>query len=378
MLLWSLSWNVSVIGPVMPLYVRSLGINVIEWSVLAMSWAVGMVIFEWMWGIMSDRINRQIFLIVSMLGMTVLFPLYTIEGLVPYFFILQFLFGAFVAIPGPVTRALVQDASSTKSIGFSMSLWSVCMTLGSIVGPLMGSYIAQTWAFRYSFYLSALISLTGVIAISIGLRKNTGRRPVAERNNSKKIMNELKTVIRIPSIWILFLLAFFTFMVISAVKSFLPIYASAYVGLSTVEVGLVAASTSTTQLMITPLFGWFSDRVGRKRLIAASLVVSSIVLLSYLLVRTPSQLLLVSVGASMCFSTSPLFLAILFDIIPNQLRGMVIGIYGSFEDLGLLIGPLLYGLIWSLYTPVLVFVVSAAIQALSIPLILLVGRKSRG
>lgn len=376
-LLWGISWGVSVNGPVMPLYVKSLGIEVMGWSMLVMSWAAGMVLSEWIWGTMSDRVNRRIFILISMLCMSIIFSLYTFEGLIPYFLILQFLFGVFGIIPAPITRALLQDDSPVKSIGLSMSLWWVFITLGQMVGSLVGSYIAQVSSFRHSFYLSSLLSLIGALAVSITLRRNNRQKPLMERKSSQGTVKGLGTLIAIPSLWILFLLAFFAFMVISALRSFLPLYASEYVGLSTLEVGMVDAAFFMTQLMVAPLFGWLSDRVGRKHLMVSSLTLSSLMLLCYLFAKTSSQLLLVSIGASMSFSMSSLLLALLSEITPSGLRGAALGMYGSFEDLGLFIGPILYGLIWTMYTPAFVFVVSSGTQILSIPLVFLIGRKPR-
>ena len=42
----ALSLSITVTGPIMPLYVRSLGVSVSQWSFLATSLAVGLISFE--------------------------------------------------------------------------------------------------------------------------------------------------------------------------------------------------------------------------------------------------------------------------------------------------------------------------------------------
>jgi len=91
-------------GPVLPLYVESLGISIIGWGVLAAAFGVGMFLLEWVWGSLCDRIDRRLLMISSVLCMSVIFELYTLHSLVPLFIVLQLLSGAVGVIIGPATR----------------------------------------------------------------------------------------------------------------------------------------------------------------------------------------------------------------------------------------------------------------------------------
>jgi MFS family permease len=72
LLLWTTSWSVSIMGPVMPLYVSSLGIGVMGWSLLAMSAGLGMFLFEWVWGALSDSVDRRALMAAAFLSMSFL------------------------------------------------------------------------------------------------------------------------------------------------------------------------------------------------------------------------------------------------------------------------------------------------------------------
>jgi MFS family permease len=71
----------------MPLYINHLGISEANWGLLATFMAAGMVIFEWVWGILSDRGNRLIYTSVSLFVMTLIFPLYTNKEFIQFFFV---------------------------------------------------------------------------------------------------------------------------------------------------------------------------------------------------------------------------------------------------------------------------------------------------
>jgi MFS family permease len=75
LVVWTVAWTASLNGPVMPLYVESLGIGIVGWSVLAAAAALGMFLLEWVWGALYDRINGRLLMIASVLSMSFLFPL---------------------------------------------------------------------------------------------------------------------------------------------------------------------------------------------------------------------------------------------------------------------------------------------------------------
>ncbi len=109
----------------MPLYVDSLGITVIGWSVLVAVQALGMFLAEWIWGNLSDRTDRRLLMLVSILAMSLLSPLYTLSSLLPVFIALQFLNGILFVAIGPLTRSYVTEASPEKSVGLYEPLVAV-------------------------------------------------------------------------------------------------------------------------------------------------------------------------------------------------------------------------------------------------------------
>jgi MFS family permease len=372
LVVWTVAWTASVNGPVMPLYVQSLGIGIVGWSVLAAIAALGMFLVEWVWGALYDRIDRRLLMVLSVLGMSVLFPLYTVREFIPYFIILQFLTGAVGVGMGPTTRAYVSDQSSQKSIGLFASLWWAFFILGRTIGPLFGAFIAQVWSFQQSFYASTLLSFATILLILIAFPK----RDKSRRRGSLNVMSGLKSVLRVRAIGFLFMSALFAFMGVSLIRSFLPLYASGQVQMSTLDVGVLISATSAAQLIAMPAFGWVSDRFGRRRMVMLGFALSSLAFLLFFPVRSQFGLLLVSLVVSVGLSASSLLLlALIPDVASNTLYGTVVGVYGSFEDAGLIVGPILFGLIWSTYSPILIFAAGSITQMLGALFLLPITQK---
>jgi MFS family permease len=364
LLLWMILWSASVSGPVLPLYVESLGIGVIGWSLLATSSAVGMFLFEWLWGALADRVDRRLLMLFSVLCMSALFPLYTLRPLIPYLLILQFFSGAIGVILGPTTRAYVSDESPHQSLGFFASLWWAFLTVGRTIGPLIGTYLAELYTFSFSFYTSTVLALVLACLIVLNYPK---LKPSASASPQK--IQTLRPTLHTRSAGFLFLSVMFAFMTVALMRSFLPIYASEQIKMSTVEVGVLLSATSAAQLAAIPLLGWLSDKFGKRRVVGVGFGLTSILFLFYLVAGTESQLFLVSVVVSLGLCASFLPLALIPEVTPNTLYGSAVGMYGSFEDLGVIIGPLVYGFVWSNFSPVLIFAVGSLTQLISALLI---------
>jgi hypothetical protein len=63
------------------------------------------------------------------------------------------------------------------------------------------------------------------------------------------------------------------------------------------------------------------------------------------------------------------------DVTPSAMQGTTIGIYGSFEDLGVIGAPLLFGFVWSVFGPVYIFAATSITQLIGALLVYGVGQR---
>jgi MFS family permease len=257
----------------------------------------------------------------------------------------------------------VSDESPEKSVGLFASLWWSFSTLGRIIGPLIGAYLAETCSFNCSFYASSALCLVLACAIVLTLPKPNGRATPQETSRPRSTFH-------MRSAGFLFLSAVFGFMTFSLMKSFLPLYASDQINMSTVQVGVLLSAVYAAQLAAMPLVGWLSDKFGRRRIAAVGFATSSVMFAFYLVARTQAHLFLVSVLVSVGLSALSLLLAVIPEITLDKSHGTAIGMYGSFEDLGSIIGPLIFGFVWSTFSPVYIFLVASFAQFVGALLVL--------
>ncbi len=374
-----LLWGVGsgLLTPVFPLYVRSIGFSIGEWGVLVMVYALGTFIFEWAWGALSDRVDRRLFIAAGLLSGSVLVFLYTLVGSKALFYLLQFLRGALFIMVGPAVKALVSDINSSGSIGFSMGLYSSVRRLGRAMGPIVGSFIATYWSYEYALYAYSAIYLMGA-AITILVSRVDGESGAHAEEGHPSVIQDCGYLLATGSIAILFVIPVIIFMGTTAIGSYLPIYSQEVIGMSTIEIGALFSISNVIGFLTTPVFGWLSDTLGRRRVVLSSFLLSTFSLFGFTMAKTSLQLTLALVIFRVVFSPiTPLVLAMLTDVTPRRLIGTSMGIYSTFENLGIVIAPPIYSVIWSAYAPEAIFLFSALTQMMGILLILLKPRSIR-
>jgi len=333
------------------------------------TYAVSTFIFEWIWGVLSDRFDRRAFIALGLVSGSVFVWLYTFENMIPLFYVLQFLRGGLFIMVGPAVKALVSDLSSSRRLGLSMGLYSATRTLGGVAGPFLGSSVAQFWSYEHALYAYSVISVVGVL-MTLTIVK-TGNRSSSTGDSSSGLSQDWRQLFAKDKIAVLFVFPVIVFMGNTAINSYLPLYASETVGMSTLEIGTLFSIASVSGFLATPLFGWVSDRVGRRPVVLSGFLLSATMLCSLFFAGTPLYLTLALIGLKTCFlPMTPLLLAMLSEVAPPRLLGASMGIYSTFENLGTVVAPPIYSALWTTYAPGTIFLFSALTQTLVIPLLL--------
>ena len=353
----NMAWSLTLNGPVMPLYARALGLDVAKWGLLAMAMSAGLFM-EFVWGVVSDRVNKGYFILMALILTSLIYPLYTIKAFLPLFTVFQFIFGAIQVIVGLTTRAVIAEASSGKSAGFNMSLWFFFATLGNIAGPIVGTIIAANYGYEYAFYTSMGIVWAAILFFLVTYLRNRDHKTptfVARR----PFFSGFDQLLRIPTIQKTCTLTLLAFFGCSVVGSFLPIYATERVGMTTIAVGSMATIAATARLIPSPLIGRISDRIDKRELLFGTLAVGCVLFALFPFATDAFQLTLLAIGVSATFSFGVLSIAIHSSATPKEYSGMSLGLYGTFEDFGLMMGSLIFGFSWGSFGPPSVFVITA-------------------
>ena len=164
-------------------------------------------------------------------------------------------------------------------------------------------------------------------------------------------------------------MAFLIFLGMSAFRSFLPIYASELVSMDEVSIGLMMTISTAMQLITTPIIGAGTDKYSIKKILIILLGMTGALFILVRFAVTPVYLTLIAIGLTISFSSQAVSLILVSKLASRERLGITIGVYGTFEDLGLMVGPLVFGYVWEAYNPSYIYLVSAGAAFLALVLI---------
>lgn len=154
---------------------------------------------------------------------------------------------------------------------------------------------------------------------------------------------------RAPSIFVIFLTVFIDLVGFGIVVPMLPKYTETF-GAQGVVIGLIFASYSAMQFIFSPIWGRFSDRVGRRPILLISTAGACV---SYVVFAIASGmashamalgLIVVSrIFAGCCGGNITVAQAYVADITPPEKRSKMMGIIGMAIGLGFVFGPAIGG-----------------------------------
>jgi MFS family permease len=137
-----------------------------------------------------------------------------------------------------------------------------------------------------------------------------------------------------------FLATTLIFLSIGAVVPVLPRYVSGPLGYGDIAVGIVIGAFAVTSVVLRPIGGRLSDRVGRRRVFVVGASVMAVAGLLYLvpfgLAGIVVARLVLGVGEGWVYTAAA---AWVIDMTPEARRGRVIGLFGMSIWLGLSLGP---------------------------------------
>ena len=278
-------------------------------------------------------------------------------------------------IRGAPRDALVADIAPPEARGAAFGLRQSLDTVGAFLGPLIAVGLMLVWAndFRAVFWVAVIPGLLAVALLFFGVKE-------PERHTSDKKTNPIKreNLVRLGRAywWVVAVGAVFTLARFS--EAFLVLRAQ-QAGVATALVPLVMVAMNLVYAASAYPFGWLSDRMSHRKLLALGLLVlalADVVLAS----GTDWKTMLVGValwGIHMGM-TQGLLATMVADTAPADLRGTAYGVFNLMSGLAMLVASGLAGWLWDSQGPASTFYAGAVFCALALGLLMLKRGDSPG
>ena len=271
------SFGVSQLGPILPLYFHDLGVNTPEgmslWSGLAIGITFLIVCLAApFWGRLADRKGRKITLIRSSFGMAlcnVLIAFQTTPEGVVLIRLIQGLVSGFYS----ASITLIASESPIERTGWALGLLASANLAGSLIGPLLGGYIADTVGIRNDFIIvGILMGLAGVLATAF-IHENYVPKPNIEKLSISKLKEQIP---EFSSIVALCVASFIYAICIMSLQPVISVYIKGIVPSNTENLAFIAGAVFSAmgiaQLMSSSPLGKLVDKVGPRKVLVVSLI----------------------------------------------------------------------------------------------------------
>jgi MFS family permease len=341
--------------PLLPVYVTSIGGSATDVGIATAASALAFMLVEPFWGLLSDKVGAARPLLAAKVVSAAAFAALLLRTDLWWVVLLQFLRGLTDVALAPIGRGLLAKHLPPARRGAVMGLYSMTHNAGRNGMGFVGGGIVDGLGFRALFVACAALSLLGAFLAFFGLRGL--RDPTANGGQPTRRGSEEPTTG--------FVHRFLMLSVVTTLghwgngsRTFVTLYAVTAVGLSAFEIGVLASITGIVLLLLAVPGGQLCDRVGRKPMLVSGFVVLTIVP-TVVATDLPQSfaglaVLAIALGVGNA-SSNPARQAMLSDIVPPGRHGLTFGIYGIAEDIGLLGGPLLGGILWDHFGPAVAF-----------------------
>ncbi len=348
---WFLMLNVAVtglagtmLGPFLPVFLyKQLGISVGAvsfiyfasglvgtFTVLIMGWLVDRVGRKkiYAFGNSSAAIIPAALSRVSTFGQV--FPIITISGVMD---------SASRASQTTIIADQVEESKRNTAYGVSRIVGNAAW----IVAPIMGGLIlAGQGNFQRLFTVSALLGLIGLLLF-------VGLVPESRRTGLEKPRLPNIGVLKDRDLLVLCVASLFTMLFYTQFYSLLPIFATQVKGLSDLEVGFLFSISGATVVALQFPTSSYLEKFPKQTGYILGVVIMAVGITGLAVAPTFHWLLvavvIMTIGENMFF---PIASTLVTDIAPEAERGMYVGAFSLFLNIGGNISPLLGGTIWQL------------------------------
>ncbi len=325
--------------PVLPLYAEGMGASPAEIGLTLAGYSYVTAVALIPFGILSDRVGHRRMLIAGLLVSSLAPLLYPLAGNLGQLNLVRAFHGLASAMLLPAAVALVLNSASPDRSGEALGWFGTATQSALVVGPALGGLLLSHYGFKVAFYSCSVIPLSGLIFVLFG---PDAIQPIARRGAlSRDSLSWLKQ----PRVLAGLLTPLFFTMGSGTILTFMPLY-SEVLGISGTGAGIIIAAVYVGSTLLRVPGGKLSDKIGRRPVILAGLIISGIAILSISFVDFFSGLIAVAVSYGVGMGIAmPAAYALVADLTSPDVRGLTMGMTTSFLHAGLALGPTIMGIV---------------------------------
>lgn len=341
------SIGMSQIAPVLPVYIKHLGITntglVEQLSGLAfgITYLIS-AIFSPIWGKAADKIGRKPMLLRASLGMAIIVGsmgfvhnAYELIGL-------RLLQGVITGY-GTACTTLIATQTDNSNSGWALGVLATSNIAGSLLGPMIGGAIEESLGLQNVFFITSVLLFIAFIITALFIKESFIRDEKGASN-----IKELWNAIPNKSLTITMCITSFVLTLsLYSIEPIITIYVSQLTK-NTAHVvllaGLAFSVSGLANIIAAPRLGKLSNKIGVEKIMLISLIAAGILYIPQAFVKTPWELMIFRFTLGLALAgLTPSVNNLVKKITPDNLTGRIFGFNISAQYLGIFGGSILGG-----------------------------------
>jgi len=357
--------GMSQIAPVLPLYIKHLGVDntalIEQFSGIAFGATyIISAIFSPIWGQAADKFGRKPMILRATLGMAItIFSMGFAQNV--YELIGLRLLQGVVTGYGTACITLIATQTDNAHAGWALGTISTAPIAGSLLGPIIGGYIEENVGLQNIFFITGILMLIAFITTALFVKESFTRQDIKVHG-----IKEVWSTIPNKSLTIIIFVTFFVLTLSSyTIEPIVTVYVT-QLSPNTSHIALLAglafSVTGLANIIAAPRLGKISDKIGAQTVMLVALVVAGLIYIPQAFVKDPWQLIVLRFLLGLATAgLNPSVYTLVKKITPDSLTGRVMGFSISAGYLGIFIGSILGGQIAAYWGIKYVFFVTSSL-----------------
>jgi MFS family permease len=338
-----------------PNYVIGLGASVASVGLFTSSFMIAYAILSPKMGAYVDQYGRKQ---IMMLGIFSDVILGILTGLVPnwkWLLVIRILNGAVSSGAMLASETMLIDLVTPQqrgeAAGFIMSMNMVGRNLGPVFGGTIQWFVlsrgySELMSYRVPYFVDSLLAAVALVIIYLFIKEPEKRSGVGKGQMGE----ELPKIPWNRQLKVMFLNSFISGVSVGFIIPIMVLFYTDRFNMDPVAIGTIISVSGFIGLFASYIAGRFSDKVGRKPLIAFGNYTSRIAGVFLPFTGTITQAGIVVSIRSLGFNVSmPAFRALRADIVPPEVRGRMFGLFGTAFTAGNVLAPIAATWIYDTY-----------------------------
>jgi MFS family permease len=353
-----------LIIPAIPIFARTFGVTNTLIGLIISSFAIMRFLSGLFSGKLVDRFGERLVLGTGLLMVSVFTLLAGLAQTYGQLLFFRTAGGLGSSMFSVSAGALLLRVVGDDQRGRAQSLYNGGFIAGGVAGPAFGGALLAISPRAPFFIYTALLIIAGTVSLIFLHEKRLGSASKSVLSDGPALTIREALKIR-PYLYSLFLAFLGSWIFFGMRSSILPLYAIDDLGVSTAVVGLSFTLALIAQGAVMVRAGKYSDMNGRRPVILVGFAITlvSLILLTLSTNVTFYLISMLVLGLGAGFATSAG--AIVGDVIKGK-SGKVYAFWQMAGDAGMMVGPLLLGVVADLFTYRTAVLVSALVFSLAI------------